>query len=785
MRSIRSMNNDSYLLFRPFLVVVIALSILSAIYLSLASPSRERIDAADLNSFSYGKWDSTFPLFSYLPPQSIDIVPDRDGNTMIRATMENLNTYAGFGLFANKTIPKSASLIVQVQSTSKLATFQIDLVDGSQFELNVPEGEHFSYYTDLEAGEWKTFTIPIQKFERNAYQPEQNPKDGVLDTNPIRKVEFVFTPGTTTQFSLRQVSFVWIGTKWHKIAALLGCGLFGFFLLWIVPKKQAFPNVGNLFFPNSTAIIVIYILLGLSIFFLLLNNYKDWLTPKTIIASSSLMILLACDGLFWRKGNLSTIWSFRYLVVYLLGNLLGMPLFPIVFFFVLLSACVPIIQQKSRILLLFIPLLGAMGLSLNALASNTYVFFYSLLLVAIVAIVSFLIHSIFVHFSLSATMGHLTFLYEDLFTNTSDAIYMVDENRVIQNVNGGFEKLVGATKDRIIHKSLIDFIHPDDRTLVPRETDFQQNTNIKYELRFIQTTNRERVALVNECILRRGAVPAGFQAIAHDITPRKEFENKMAEAKEIAENANRAKSQFLANMTHELRTPLNSIIGFSGLLRKNKNQVFESKEIAYLEKVYDSSLFLLKLIDNILDLSKIEAGKMELTLEAISLNHLLREIVNSFEELTENRDIQWVVDCPRFGHLFYADKGKLRQILNNLIGNAVKFTHRGEIKIAVEETGEEKESELAQSRLTFRIADTGIGIAPEKQKVIFDSFTQADGSMTRKYMGTGLGLSISQKLIELMGGEIGVESELGKGSIFWFVLPLQVGPVKTAGEQFP
>ena len=377
--------------------------------------------------------------------------------------------------------------------------------------------------------------------------------------------------------------------------------------------------------------------------------------------------------------------------------------------------------------------------------------------------------------------------FRQLAENIHEVFWIREPNQQqIIYVSPACEKIWHLSDRSLLSKpeAFWDAIHPDDLDRLKAAFDKQVRGDYDEEYRVVRSPTGATTD-GSVCWVRDRAFPVRNETgeiyrivgIAEDITQRKLAE-EFQKVAQTAQAASQAKSAFLANMSHELRTPLNAIIGYSEMLKEDAEDLGHEDFIPDLHKIQTAGKHLLSLISDILDISKIEAGRMELYLETFNPVTLIEEVVSTVEPLVEKNNNQFKVNCASELGMMYADITKTRQILLNLLSNAAKFTQGGTITLSVERVKHDSltTQEIAEPSdlIIFRVADTGIGIPAEQMQHLFQAFMQGDASTTRKYGGTGLGLTISRHFCLMMSGDMQVQSQLNCGSIFTVCLPAQV-----------
>ena len=369
--------------------------------------------------------------------------------------------------------------------------------------------------------------------------------------------------------------------------------------------------------------------------------------------------------------------------------------------------------------------------------------------------------------------------YQVLFEHAGDGIMIFDLDGHILALNHAFCERLGYREEELLGKTPAVIDPPEDRAKVPeRFALIRDQGSAVFEVTHVRKDGGRIPVEINARLIEYDGLPA-IMSIIRDITERKRAEQELLLMKEAAEAASRAKSEFLANMSHEIRTPLNVIIGLGYLALESE---LSPKQHDYLEKIESSARSLLAILNDILDFSKIEAGRLELESVPFRVEEVLDGLTPFVDIWRESHDIRFSCtvadDVPG---VLVGDPLRLTQVLTNLVNNAIKFTESGEVTVSVETIAEG--SPPGSVRLEFSVVDTGIGMGEEQLGQLFHPFTQGDSSTTRRYGGTGLGLSICRRLVELMGGEIRVESVPGEGSRFTFSAGFTAGTAEQMMER--
>jgi len=353
-----------------------------------------------------------------------------------------------------------------------------------------------------------------------------------------------------------------------------------------------------------------------------------------------------------------------------------------------------------------------------------------------------------------------------LIESNIDALMTTDPLGIISDVNKQMESLTGYGRDDLIGSPFKNYFTDPKRAEEGIKSVLREGKVTNYELTARSKDGRETLVSYNASTFHDAdGKLQGVFAAARDVTERKRFEQTLQEKNVELENASLAKDRFLASMSHELRTPLNAIIGFTGTLLMKLPGPLTGDQDKQLSTIQSSAKHLLSLINDLLDLAKIESGKVEINLEPTSCQSVIDEFASALRPLAERKGLAFEVNMPAADIALQTDRRALSQIVINLANNAIKYSEQGQVTISLA-----RRHGNGHGYVDIQVSDSGVGIRDEGQAKLFQAFTQLDSSSTRRYEGTGLGLHMSQKLSDLIGGRISFESEFGKGSTFTLTL---------------
>jgi PAS domain S-box-containing protein len=357
-------------------------------------------------------------------------------------------------------------------------------------------------------------------------------------------------------------------------------------------------------------------------------------------------------------------------------------------------------------------------------------------------------------------------VFRNLIDHVPVSIYVKRPDLKLMYVNQGWSDLVGVPREEAIGKTDVELFGSGGEAFMEGDLAvLRTGTRQEIEETMVTESGEARYQIARKDTLVASDGSLYLIGSTMDVTELKRREQELRIAQEKAVLADRAKSEFLANMSHEIRTPMNGVLGMAELLAKTE---LSPKQKTFTDIIVKSGNALLTIINDILDFSKIDAGQLVLDPQPFNLAEAVEDVATLISSRAKEKDLEMIVRVdPGLPEMFVGDVGRIRQIVTNLLGNGVKFTDKGHVLVDV--TGE---TAGGHSHLHFRVADSGIGIPRDKLDLVFEKFSQVDASSTRRHEGTGLGLAITSRLVALMGGEIGVESEEGKGSTFWFTLTL-------------